>query len=78
MEKNNQMNGIIRDSFMDFLVVNKLISTKQHGFVRRKACVTNLLEMLDLISSKLAASECVDLVFLDFLKPLTQFHIEDY
>ena len=30
--------------------------------------MTNLLETLDLISSKLAAGECVDLVFLDFLK----------
>jgi hypothetical protein len=62
------LEGKIRDIFKDFLVVNNLISTKQHGFVRRKACVTNLLETLDLISSKLAAGECVDLVFLNFLK----------
>lgn len=57
---------MLRDKFMDFfLVINNLISTKQHGFVRKKGCVTNLLETLDLISRKLTDGECVDLVFID-------------
>jgi hypothetical protein len=30
--------------------------------------VTNLLETLDFISSKLAVGECIDVIFLDFLK----------
>ena len=62
------LEGVIRDRFMDYLVNNKLISKDQHGFVRKKACVTNLLETLDFISSKLVKGECVDIIFLDFLK----------
>jgi hypothetical protein len=62
------LEGIIRDRFMDYLVNNKLISKDQHGFVKKKACVTNLLETLDFISSKLAVGECIDVIFLDFLK----------
>ena len=53
---------------MDYLVNNELISKDQHGFVRKKACVTNLLETLDLISKELALGESVDIVYLDFLK----------
>ena len=60
--------GIIRDRFMDHLVNNELISKDQHGFVRKKACVTNLLDTLDLKSKELALGESVDIVFLDFLK----------
>ena len=45
--------GIIRDRFMDHLGNNELISKDQHGFVRKKACVTNLLDTLDLISKEL-------------------------
>ena len=60
--------GIIRDRFMDHLVNNELISKDQQGFVRKKACVTNLLDTLDLISKELALGESVDIVFLDFLK----------
>ena len=55
--------GIIRDRFMDHLGNNELISKDQHGFVRKKACVTNLLETLDLISKELALGESVDIVF---------------
>ena len=62
------LEGIIRDVFMSFLVKNGLISKDQHGFVEKKACVTNLLETLDFITSRLADGECVDVIFLDFLK----------
>lgn len=53
------LDAILRDIFMDFLVRNNLISTKQHGFVK-KACVRNLLlKTLYLISRKLADGDCV-------------------
>ena len=60
--------GVIKDRFMDHLVNNELISKDQHGFVRKKAYVTNLLETLDLITKELALGESVYIVFLDFLK----------
>ena len=53
---------------MDHLVNNKLISKDQHRFVRKKACVTNLLETFDLylISKELALGESFYIVFLEF------------
>ena len=45
-----------------------LIAKEQHGFVRKKACVTNLLETLDTITKSLSEGLLVDVVYLDFLK----------
>ena len=43
------LEGLIRDKLLDFLEKEDLIAKEQHGFLKRKACVTNLLETLDLI-----------------------------
>ena len=50
------------------LVANKLISEKQHGFVKKKACVTNLLESADFLTSSMARRRWIDILFLDFEK----------
>ena len=34
---------IIRDHMMDFLVKHKLINPSQHGFLKARSCLTNLL-----------------------------------
>ena len=34
---------IIRDHMMDFLIKHKLINPSQHGFLKAKSCLTNLL-----------------------------------
>ena len=49
-----EMEGVIRDVFLGFLVKNKLIFMKQHGFVHRKSCVTNLLEIFDFLTNTLS------------------------
>jgi hypothetical protein len=59
---------IVRDVVMEFLVKNKLISEQQHGFVKNKACVTNLLESMDFLTNSLARKRWIDLLFLDFEK----------
>ncbi len=45
-----------------------LISNHQHGFVKKKSCVTNLLEALDTISEIVHRGFSIDLIFLDFAK----------
>jgi hypothetical protein len=59
---------VVRDAIMDHLYAHKLISPQQHGFVRNKACVTNLLETIDELTSSLALKSWVDVIFLDFAK----------
>ena len=50
------------------LEFNKLISIEQHGFVSSKACVTNLLECLDLTSNVLHKHRKLDVLYTDFMK----------
>ena len=37
---------IIRDHMMDFLIKHKLINPSQHGFLKARSCLTNLLYFL--------------------------------
>ncbi len=62
------MEKIVRDKVMSHLVKNKLLSDHQHGFVKNKACVTNLLESMDFLTNAMAQKKWVDLLFLDFEK----------
>jgi len=62
------MEGLIREVMMQYLVSNNLLAPQQHGFVPKKACVTNLLETMYSVTSELASGRPVDLVYLDFSK----------
>ena len=46
----------------------QVIKTSQHGFIRGKSCVTNLLEVLNYIGSILDVGGQVDAVYLDMSK----------
>ena len=41
---------LIRDHMVEFLVKHKLINTSQHGFLKSKSCLTNLLCFLEEIT----------------------------
>ena len=60
--------SIIRDELLKHLMVNKLLSKAQHGFIPRRSCLSNLLETLDFITSTLADGQNVDEIMLDFAK----------
>ena len=62
------MERLVRDEMLVHLVSNNLIAPSQHGFVPNKACVTNLLETLDIITDTVNKGHSVDLVLLDFAK----------
>ena len=52
-----------------------LISVKQHGFVRGKSCLSNLLETLDEVNEILAEAGCVDGLYFDFAEAFNSvFH----
>ncbi len=62
------MERIVRDAVLEHLYANNLVTREQHGFVRNKACVTNLLETMDSITTSLAYKRWIDVIFLDFAK----------
>ena len=47
---------------------NYLIRDTQHGFRKRKSCLSNLLEFLDKVTRAVDEGVSVDAVFLDFAK----------
>ena len=56
---------IIRYHMMDFLVKHKLINPSQHGFLKARSCLTNLLCFL---RKWVDEGSPVDVIYLDFQK----------
>ena len=59
---------LIRDHMVEFLVKHELINTSQHGFLKARSCITNLLCFLEEITKWVDDGSPVDVVYLDFLK----------
>ena len=57
---------LIRKHIMNH--VRTSISSKQHGFLPGRSCLSNLLEALDIIFDMIANGENVDIFYLDFQK----------
>ena len=61
---------LVRISIVNFL--DSKISQNQHGFVKGKSCLTNLLETFDCIIDILELGAPVDLLYFDFSKAFDQ------
>ena len=53
---------------MEFLIKHKLINPSQHGFLKVKSCLTNLLCFLEAITKCVDDGSPVDVIYLDFQK----------
>ena len=59
---------LITDHMVEFLVKHKLINTSQHGFLKARSCLTNLLCFSEEITKWVDDGSPVDVVYLDFPK----------
>ena len=59
---------IIRSHITEHLEIHELLSEHQHGFVRKKSCLTNLLESLEKWKTIVDEGAPVDIVYCDFRK----------
>ena len=53
---------------MNHLIQEKLLSSKQHGFVNGRSTVTQLLNYLDRATEVIAEGKVVDVIYFDFAK----------
>ena len=53
---------------MDFLIKHKLIYPSQHGFLKARPCLTNLLCFFEDITKWMDEGSPVDVIYLDFQK----------
>ena len=59
---------LIRDRMLEFLVKHKLINTSQHGFLKARSCLANLLCSFKEITKWVDDGSQVDFVYLYFQK----------
>ena len=57
---------LIRDHMVEFLVKHKLINTSQHGFLKARSCLINLLCFFEEITKWVDDGSPVHVVYLDF------------
>ena len=62
------MESILKDEIMKHLDKFSLIRDSQHGFLKGRLCLTNLLDFLENITIKIDERTPVDLIYLDFAK----------
>ena len=62
------MESIIKSELLTFAEGNNLINGCQHGFVRGKSCLTNLLESFEQWTRALDEGYGIDVVYLDYRK----------
>ena len=58
----------MKEELTTYLEINELITESQHGFLKGKSCLTNLLMYLESITSSMDANTPVDAIYLDFSK----------
>lgn len=59
---------IIKETLTGHLDKHDFIGQNQHGFVKGKSCLTNLLEFFEEVTTRVDKGEPVDVVYLDFQK----------
>ena len=62
------LEDIIRNKIEKYFYENKLLAGQQHGFVKKKSCITNLLESIDFITFSIENGIPVNVVLPDFSK----------
>jgi len=62
------MESIIHDSMSTFLLTNNLISDHQHGFLKNRSTISNLLSSLRIWLSSLNSGKSTDVIYVDFAK----------
>ena len=62
------MERLVIENIVRHLERHKLVTPAQHGFIQRKACVTNLLECADFVTDATARDRWVDVIYLDYAK----------
>jgi len=62
------MESIIKGAMTKFADENKLVCNQQHGFVRGRSCLTNLLESFESWTKSLDEGYGLDIIHLDYCK----------
>ena len=62
------MERLVKNAIIEHITTNNLFSEAQHGFLKGKSCVTQLLEYLEDITEAMDNGNDVDVIYLDFYR----------
>lgn len=62
------LESLIKDRIVIHCEKFKLIRDSQHGFVKGKSCLTNLIDFFEEVTKELDNGKSVDVIYLDFAK----------
>ena len=62
------MESIIRDDMVIFLEEGGLLNSNQHGFMKKRSWLTNLLETLEEWTKALDEGYGIDVIYVDYRK----------
>ena len=62
------MKKIIRKALTEHMIMNKLLSDSQHGFIQGRLCTTQLLQVFDRWSEIIDEGGNIDNIYLNFAK----------
>jgi len=58
----------IRDKIIEHMNLYKVVKDTQHGFVKNRSCLTNLLVFLEKVTNYVDSGYPVVIIYLDFQK----------
>ena len=62
------METVIKEGIVEYLERRQAVSNCQHGFVKGRSCLTNLLEVLEDWTESLDAGYGIDVIYLGYRK----------
>ena len=62
------LENLVRDAIVSHFIDNNLYVNCQHGFRKKRSCVTQLLEVMENVTTLLDEGQNIDIVYLDFKK----------
>ena len=64
----NLLERLLKDHMVDFLVRHKLLNPSQHGFLKPRLCLTNIVCFLEEITKWIDEGSPVNIIYLDYQK----------
>ena len=59
---------IVKERLVNHLTRYNILNDSQHGFIKGRSCLTNILDFLEEVYEKLDEGKAVDVIYLDFAK----------
>ena len=73
------MERLVKGRLITHMEMNNLIGDSQHGFRNKRSCQTSMLDFFAQVIDTYDTdkNKAVDLIYLDFQKHLTRYHMKD-